>query len=214
VILVPVKDLRDAKQRLAPALSPEQRVALARAMLEDVFEALAPFATDPGVTIVSGDMWASQRARARRFSIILDDAQAGETAAIEMATSYCVGNECEFSVVFPADIPLITSVEVSDFLALKPKKGVVISPASDGRGTNGILRTPPDLIPLRFGNDSFLPHLAAAKATGFDVIVHQFPGIAVDVDRPDDLEAVMSEPIRSRAQRLLAEWKIVSSVHA
>lgn len=213
MILVPVKDLREAKHRLSPALSPEQRTALARAMVEDVFDALAPFATDPGVTVVSGDMWASQQARARKFSIILDDAQAGETAAIEMATSYCLGSGCEFSVVFPADIPLITSDEVRAFLALRPSKGCVISPAADGRGTNGILRTPPDLIPLRFGNDSFLPHLAASKETGLDVAVQQFPGIALDVDRPGDLESLMREPMRSRSQRLLSEWKCVSSVH-
>jgi 2-phospho-L-lactate guanylyltransferase len=214
VILVPVKDLREAKQRLSPALSPPQRTELAQAMVEDVFDALTPFAGNPGVTIVSGDIWASQQARARKFSIVLDDAQAGETAAIEMGTSYCVGNGCEFNVVFPADIPLITIDEVSSFLALKPAKGCVISPAADGRGTNGILRTPPDLIPLRFGNDSFLPHLAAAKATGFEVVVQSFPGIGLDVDRPDDLETLMRQPIRSRAQRLLAEWKVVSTVHA
>jgi 2-phospho-L-lactate/phosphoenolpyruvate guanylyltransferase len=214
VILVPVKDLREAKQRLSPALSSEQRTTLARAMVEDVFDALVPFASSPGVTIVSGDIWASQQARARKFSIVLDDAQAGETAAIEMATDYCLGNGYSFSVVFPADIPLITSDEVRDFLALKPTKGCVIAPAADGRGTNGILRTPPDLIPLRFGNDSFLPHLAAAKATGLEVVVQSFPGIGLDVDRPEDLETLMREPLRSRAQRLLSEWNVESSVHA
>lgn len=207
MILVPVKDLQNAKQRLSPALSPDQRFALAHAMVEDVFDALAPFAKVPGVTIVSGDIFASKQAKARKFSILLDDTEAGETAAIELATAYCRNLETPFNVVFPADIPLITSTEVRALLALMPERGVVIAPASDRRGTNGILRRPNDLIPLRFGNDSFEPHLSAARATGSYVVIADFPGIGLDIDTSGDLDALMRQPIRTRAQRLLKEWR-------
>jgi 2-phospho-L-lactate/phosphoenolpyruvate guanylyltransferase len=208
MILVPIKDLRGAKQRLSRILSPEERTQLARAMAEDVFDALTPLASDPGVAVVSGDVWASQQAKARKFTIIFDDVQDGETAAIEMATSLCLNSGTDFSVVFPADIPLITAEEVLNVLSAMPAKGCVVVPAGDGRGTNGILRRPANLIPLRFGNDSLLPHLAAARATGHEVIVRQLAGIALDVDRPDDLALLLAQPIRSRAQRLLLEWQI------
>jgi 2-phospho-L-lactate/phosphoenolpyruvate guanylyltransferase len=209
VILVPIKDLRGAKSRLSPLLTPEERFALARAMAEDVFDALAPFASHPGVAVVSGDIWASQQAKARHFTIILDDAEAGESAAVELATSFCVNNDADYSLVFPADIPLITGAEVRAVLAATPPKGCVVVPAGDGRGTNGILRRPPDLIPLRFGNDSLLPHLAAARATGHEVVVlDNLFGIAIDVDRPEDLATLLGQPIRCRAQRLLIEWQI------
>lgn len=214
MILVPIKDLSNAKQRLFPALTREQRTALARAMAEDVFDALTPFAASPGVGVVSGDPWASQQAKARKFTIILDTDQAGETAAIEMATTFCGCQGADFNVVFPADIPLITSAEVRAVLDLMPELGCVIVPAADNRGTNAILRRPFDLIPLRFGNDSFQPHLAAAKATGHEVIVRKFPGIGLDVDRPDDLVALMREPVRSRAQQLLLDWKHIGMAHA
>jgi 2-phospho-L-lactate/phosphoenolpyruvate guanylyltransferase len=213
MILVPVKDLRNAKQRLSPALTQEERTSLARAMVEDVFDALAPFGKDPGVAVVSGDVWASQQAKARKFTIILDDAQAGETAAIEMATRFCGGQGSDFTLVVPADIPLITAAEIRAVLDLMPERGCVMIPAADGRGTNAILRRPFDLIPLRFGNDSFQPHVAAARATGNEIIVGQFPGIGLDVDRPDDLEVLMREPVRSRAQKLLLDWKY-SGAHA
>ena len=209
MILVPIKDLSGAKSRLSPLLSPTERTALARAMAEDVFDALAPFAYNPGVAVVSGDEWASRQAKTRKFTIILDDRQAGETAAIELGTAFCVNNGNDFSVVFPADIPLISSDEVRSVLAAIPPRGCVIVPAGDGRGTNGILRRPADLIPLRFGNDSLLPHLAAAHATGEQVVVlKDLPGIAIDVDRPDDLAILLAEPIRARAQRLLLEWQV------
>lgn len=209
MILVPVKDLSGAKQRLSPLLTDEERTALARAMAEDVFDALSPFAVSPGVAVVSGDAWVSQQAMARRFTVIVDDAQAGETAAIELATSVCLNSGAGFSVVFPADIPLISTDEVRAVLDAMPPQGCVVVPAGDGRGTNGILRRPADLIPLRFGNDSFLPHLAAAQATGFEVVVlRELPGIALDVDRPDDIAELMTRPMRTRAQRLLMDWRI------
>ncbi len=214
MILVPIKDLRNAKQRLSPSLTAEDRTALARTMVEDVFAALAPFATSPGVAVVSGDSWASQQAKARKFTIILDDVQAGETAAIEMATVFSGGQGADFTLVFPADIPLITSDEVRAVLDLMPSRGCVIVPAADNRGTNAILRRPFDLIPLRFGNDSFQPHLAAARATGLEVIVRQFPGIGLDVDRPDDLDALLRQPVKSRAQQLLLDWKYSGAAHA
>jgi 2-phospho-L-lactate guanylyltransferase len=210
MILVPIKDLRGAKQRLMPILSPEERVQLARAMAEDVFDALVPFASDPGVAVVSGDMWASQQAKARKFTIILDDVQMGESAAIEMATSFCLNNGTDYSVVFPADIPLISADEIREVLAAIPPRGCVVVPAGDGRGTNGILRRPADLIPLRFGNDSLLPHLAAARATGHPLEIRNLPGIALDVDRPEDLALLLAQPLRCRTQRLLLDWQIPS----
>jgi len=208
MILVPIKDLRGAKQRLSSILSPEERTQLARAMAEDVFDALVPFASSPGVAVVSGDIWASQQAKRRGFTIVLDDAQAGETAAIEMGTSFCLNNGNDFSLVFPADIPLITSEEIQAVLEVIPPRGCVVVPAGDGRGTNGILRRPADLIPLRFGNDSLLPHLAAARATGQEPVIRELPGIALDVDRPDDLALLLAQPVRSCAQRLLLDWQI------
>jgi 2-phospho-L-lactate/phosphoenolpyruvate guanylyltransferase len=208
MILVPIKDLRGAKLRLSPVLSPDERTALARAMAEDVFDALGPFVSEPGVGVVTADVWVSQQARARNFTVIVDGAQAGETAAIELATSFCLHSDKDFSVVFPADIPLITAEEIRTVLGAIPATGCVVVPAGDWRGTNGILRRPPDLIPLRFGNDSLLPHLAAARATGHEVIVLELPGIALDVDRPEDLAILLARPIRSRAQRLLLEWQI------
>jgi len=59
-------------------------------------------------------------------------------------------------------------------------------------------------LPLRFGNDSFLPHLAAAKATGLPCVVLKLPGIARDVDRPEDLRELASASGERRSQKLYA----------
>jgi 2-phospho-L-lactate guanylyltransferase len=64
------------------------------------------------------------------------------------------------------------------------------------------------LFPLRFGNDSFKPHHAAAQATGKPCIVLNLPGIAVDVDNPADLQQLISLPGETRAQRLARQYAV------
>ena len=76
----------------------------------------------------------------------------------------------------------------------------MLVPAGDGRGTNAAFRRPANLFPLRFGDDSFKPHHAAAQATGKPCIVLNLPGIAVDVDNPEDLHQLISLPGTTRSQ--------------
>lgn len=205
MILVPVKNLSAAKQRLAAVLDQPSRTKLAQAMLEDVASAINEWKTRPPVALVSSDPYAVELAGKYGFEIIPDPANPGETGAIEMATRVCV-QRANFTLVIPADIPLIQAWELEEIMKQAPAEGSVLVPAGDGRGTNAIFRRPPDLFPLRFGNDSFKPHHAAAQATGKPCVVLQLPGIAVDVDNPSDLQQLISLPGETRAQRLLREF--------
>ena len=87
-----------------------------------------------------------------------------------------------------------------------PVEGAVFVPAYDGRGSNCILRRPASLIPLRFGNDSFLPHCQAMKETGKDLVILQMPGVALDIDNPHELSLLMQRAGETHAQRLLRSW--------
>jgi 2-phospho-L-lactate guanylyltransferase len=211
VILVPVKNTSSAKQRLAAALDQASRTELAQAMLHDVFSALHRWPTRqkenrPAVAVVTSDPFAVKVAAEFEFEIIPDPDNPGETGAIEMATRVCVERGAESTLVIPADIPLIEAWEFDEILKHAHAEGSVLVPAGDGRGTNAIFRRPADLFPLRFGNDSFKPHHAAAQATGKPCIVLNLPGIAVDVDNPEDLQRLISRPGETRAQRLVRQW--------
>jgi len=208
MILVPVKNLETAKQRLSPFLSSAERLALAEAMLQDVLAALGVSGHRDHVVLVSGDSRARRLARQYGFGIIHDADDPGETGAIEMATRAAVDRGAEFIMVLPADIPLITAAEVEQIFAAAPPEGTVLVPSASGRGTNAVLQRPPGLFPLRFGNDSFLPHLAAARATGKPVEVLKLAGIGVDIDEPADLSDLLEAPGETRAQRLLHDWHI------
>ena len=206
MILVPVKNLSAAKQRLAAVLDQPSRTKLAQAMLEDVASAINEWKERRPVALVSSDLYAVELASKYRFEIIPDPSNPGETGAIEMATRVCIERRAEFTLVIPADIPLIQAWELEEIMKHAPAQGSVLVPAGDGRGTNAILRRPPALFPLRFGNDSFKPHHAAAQATGKPCVVLQLPGIAVDVDNPSDLQRLMSLPGETRAQKLVREF--------
>jgi 2-phospho-L-lactate guanylyltransferase (CobY/MobA/RfbA family) len=65
-----------------------------------------------------------------------------------------------------------------------------------------VLRRPASLFELRFGNDSFMPHLSAAIATDTSCVVLSLPGIALDVDTADDLHALAAASGEKRSQRL------------
>ena len=206
MILVPVKNLSAAKQRLGAVLDQPSRTALAQAMLHDVLTALHGWKNRPQVAVVSSDPYAIKLAEEYAFEIIPDPANPGETGAIEMATRKCVKRCADSTLVIPADIPLIQAWELEEILKNAPAEGSVLVPAADGRGTNAAFRRPANLFPLRFGNDSFKPHHAAAQATGKPCIVLKLSGIAVDVDNPEDLQQLVSLPGETRAQWLAREY--------
>jgi 2-phospho-L-lactate guanylyltransferase len=208
VILIPVKNLSAAKQRLAALLDQPARTELAQAMLQDVVSALAGWKERPACALVTGDPFALELARQYDFEIIPDPANPGETGAIEMATQICVERGVDSTLVIPADIPLIEARELEQVLQQAPEEGSVLAPAADGRGTNAAFRRPANLFPLRFGNDSFKPHLAAARATGKPCVVLQLPGIAVDVDNPEELQRLLAFPGETRTQRLVRQWAL------
>jgi 2-phospho-L-lactate/phosphoenolpyruvate guanylyltransferase len=186
---VPVKEFAGAKQRLSPLLTPGQRQALAVAMLEDVLAALADAAI-AGIMLNTLDPVAGDLARRYGARIITQGARDGHTAAVA-AMARILGEEGrEAMLALPGDIPRVTSEEIATVIAahqLSPS--VTIVPAHDERGSNAVLCSPPMVMQLRFGDDSFLPHLAAARALGIEPTIVKLPGIGLDIDQPRDLQA-------------------------
>jgi 2-phospho-L-lactate/phosphoenolpyruvate guanylyltransferase len=203
MILIPVKSLAQAKQRLADVLDQPVRTELAQAMLFDVLDAVASLTNRPEVALVTSDGFATGLAKQFSFEVIPDNANLGETAAIAAATQLCESRGIESTLVIPGDIPLVTADELKKILLAAPAVGSVLVPAADGRGTNAALRRPAGLFPLRFGNDSFRPHLAAARATEKPCVVIELPGVALDVDNPSDLRRLAAAQGKTSAQSLV-----------
>ncbi len=64
---------------------------------------------------------------------------------------------------------------------------VAIAPDRLGTGTNGLALAPPGVIGFRFGTGSFAAHRAEAQAAGVEPAIVARPGLAFDLDTPEDL---------------------------
>jgi 2-phospho-L-lactate guanylyltransferase len=160
------------------------------------------------VSLVTDDPFAAELAHNFNFEVIPDTVGQSETDAIEMATRVCEQHGAKFTLVLPVDIPLIKVSELEQILYSAPPQGTVLVPSLDKRGTNAAFRSPCGLFPLRFGNDSFRPHVAAAHLTGKPCAVLSLPGIALDIDTPSDLQQLSAAPGQTRSQLLSRQWDL------
>ena len=203
--VVPVKELDRAKERLAPLLSTELRRALMLTMLEDVLAALAEAPGLEGLAIVTVDPAARQMAMRYGARIIEAGARDGHSGAVAAAARLLAEEGQPGMLTLPGDIPLVTPGEIIQLLAAhRLAPAFTIVPSRDERGSNAIVCSPPEAVPLRFGEDSYFPHLRAAEACGIRPTVLRLPGIALDVDTPEDLAAFARVPSPTRARALLA----------
>src|SRR5437588_1308619 len=125
MILVPVKNLGNAKQRLAAVLEQVARTELAHAMLADVVEAIVRFAGDE-VALATSDPFALELAGRYGFEVISDKATVSETDAVEMATRVCEARKVESTLVIPGDIPLIDAADLRAIYEARPDAGTVL----------------------------------------------------------------------------------------
>lgn len=204
--VVPVKETTGAKQRLAGVMAPALRRVLALTMLQDVLAALADVPALHGIAVVTVDRDAARISRDAGACVLDDDATAGHTAAIAGAARRFLSEGAAGMLALPGDIPLVNAAEVIQLIAAHgPAPAFTIVPAWDGRGSNAVLCSPPGLVPLQFGNDSCLPHLAAAESLGLRPRVLRLAGIGLDIDTPRDLAAFLERRSSTRTQALLVE---------
>ncbi len=189
---VPVKAFTGAKQRLAALLSSDQRRVLARAMLEDVLVALSSSRL-AGILVNTIDPEASALAQRYGARVVTDGAEDGHTGAVA-GLMRALKQECQPAMLtLPGDVPRVTAAEINALIALRRgARGVVIAPAHDELGSNAVLCTPPDVMPLRFGDDSYFPHLITARRYDLEPVVARMPGLGLDIDHPADLRAFLS----------------------
>jgi 2-phospho-L-lactate guanylyltransferase len=201
--VVPVKDSATAKQRLAPTLPAEFRRRLALAMLEDVLETLAAVRALAGILLVSVDAAATQLAA--RYGAVVSRVAAteGHTAAVTAAARTLAAQEAAM-LTLPGDVPLVTPSDIERIIIThRGAPGFTIVPARDELGSNAILCSPADAVPLRFGENSYFPHLASARARGIEPTILYLPRLGLDIDGPEDLAAFLKIPSQTRARALL-----------
>src|SRR5580704_6908469 len=195
-LLLPVKDLRNAKQRLVGILSVEERFALAHSMLADTVRAMSGVHRADKIFVVTNYDPAMRAARENGWHILAEERQISESVSVDDASHRIESLGFTAVLRIPLDLPLIQSRDIDDLLAIDfAAPAVVIVPSRDGTGTNAILRTPPALFPSHFGSGSFAKHCAEADSAHAQIHHRRNPRVEMDVDDESDLHALLQHDL-------------------
>ena len=135
----------------------------------------------------------------------IPEAGSGLNEAVEEVTNWCISHGAASVLILPSDLPLIEAEDVARLVMIgSVRNSVAISPSGDG-GTNALMRNPPDVIPPRFGPNSFGRHIEEALNRGVVVNFYRSPRLALDIDSEEDLRELMKYPNESVTRRLLEE---------
>ncbi len=185
--VIPIKRLDEAKGRLAPLLTNNERKEFCLKMLEDVLRSVNLTKRISQTVIVGMDPEVRQVTKPLK-TVFLEERNSGMNQAVSEAISWCTEKEATSVLILPADIPLITSTDLERILSLAKKASMVISPSRNGKGTNALLLTPPNISPTFFGTQSFRRHIEEAKKRKIRFSRLRSPRIAFDIDTVKDLK--------------------------
>jgi 2-phospho-L-lactate guanylyltransferase len=199
-LLLPIKDLRNAKQRLSGVLTFDERFGLAQAMLEDTIRAVSRVQRAEKIFVITNYEPAMEAAMNYGWEILRETHQVSESSSVDFASRLCA--ECGVAGLLrlPLDLPLIQPGDIDGLLTTEcAAPAVVIVPSRDGTGTNAILRTPPTLFPSHFGPNSFAKHCSEAERAGAKIIVRRNERLEMDLDDEADLRALLRHDLRNTA---------------
>jgi 2-phospho-L-lactate guanylyltransferase len=184
-IIVPHRGLAAAKTRLAPVLDDAEREALARRLLERVLRVAHVACGDVVVITPSEALEPLVSAAGARLVV---QRGMGLNAGLEQARRDALLDGVDSLLVLHGDLPNLGMDDIAALVAAVPQPaGVAIAPDRTGSGTNALALRPPDAIGFRFGVGSYAAHRAEAEAAGVPLVEVRRPGLAFDLDTPDDL---------------------------
>jgi 2-phospho-L-lactate guanylyltransferase len=215
-VLLPVKHLQNAKQRLANILTSEERLALATAMLADTVRALTGVSRAGKIFLATSYEPAMRAAAEHGWDLLQEKEQISESHSVDAASRICAERGVSHLLRLPLDLPLVQSADIDELLAIDcSAPAVVIVPSRDGTGTNAILRAHPCLFPSHFGAGSFARHLAEGAQAGAQIVLRRNPRLEMDVDDESDLRALLQHDLTGTSTgAFLSESGIAARFHS
>ena len=198
--IVPMKSLDQAKQRLAPALSPSQRQDVTRAMFEDVLITLRSVQLRHHLEVIDRIIVVTRDTGLAALATSFGAQVIGEPDGCDLNQSIALGieiashEEADRILIVPGDVPLATAAEIEAILSAASEGKVAIAPDAAGEGTNALLLPLPMSFLPAFGPASFERHRALARDAGIDAAIVRGDGIGQDIDTEADLAALTALP--------------------
>lgn len=182
--VVPLKQGEDPKSRLSPILSPSDRIALSVHMAELVITALRGSKSIDQIVLLSpfappGQIdaeWCDDKGLGLNQGLLRLRHEWADRAML----------------VINGDVPLVGVADIDAMILGAQERGCALAPDRHDVGTNAVALMPGQVFSFAFGEDSFDRH--RADAPGAAVI--RRPGLAIDVDMPEDLGVAKASGFR------------------
>jgi 2-phospho-L-lactate guanylyltransferase len=203
-VLIPVRSMTGAKNRLAADFDDAARTRLTLAMLADMVAAARAARSVGGVYVVSADADLLERARRIGAEPLVEtdcltaaapaldawNVRGGLNRGVFAAAQALEKRSVARLLTIPGDVPLVAAAEIDELFAAACSAPVVLVPSGTGTGTNGLLTSPPCAIAPRFEGESLAAHLRACEEGGLVHALLALPGFALDVDTIADLRVL------------------------
>jgi 2-phospho-L-lactate guanylyltransferase len=195
--VVPVKSFDMAKSRLESVLTLPERRELARSLMRTTVTALIDSACFHRVLVVSRDPEALAFATELGAEALHEEGPVlsppkgppGLNEALRSVRDYAIAEGATSLLVLFSDLPNVTPTDIRALADAATRTPIVIGPDRRLEGTNALLLSPPDAIDYHFGPNSFPLHLETATRAGLEATILHLPGVAHDIDYPEDLTA-------------------------
>ena len=192
-MIIPVKSFRLAKQRLSDTLDDDSRDALGRALAGHTAAAVEQAGLIP--LIVTAAPAVVEWATTSGFPS-LGDPEDGLSAAAGVGVEWANASGSHW-IVLHGDLPLIDASDVTALNEIVVEGRAAIAPSSDG-GTSALGME--GSFSFEFGAASFHRHLR--RLPDAHIVIR--PGLALDVDSPNDLIVAANTPRGAWLHEVLA----------
>lgn len=198
--VIPVKRLEKVKQRLGKELSLINRKHLCLAMLYDVIDKLSQATMIDRIAVVTSDIQVKTIVRFYNHHVhmIKESGRPSLNGALHQAAQYLQKHRVTHMFIVLGDLPLIKVEEINQVIAQSKDVAVTIIPDKTWHGTNGLLLSPPNVIPPCFGPNSFWIHLEQAKSKGVPYRIYPLTSLSRDVDYLTDLSSILDQGVGTK----------------
>ena len=190
-VIIPVKTFSKAKTRLNIQQTCKEEIC--SIMLQEVLKTISNCNLVSKIVIVSKDETALKIGRPFNAIEIFDD-ELGVNNAINLADEYLSDKNFDCSVIFPQDIPIMTSSDIDALLGfIRSINSVIIVPSRQFNGTNALVRYPVGLMQTRYDMGSYTHQMDAASTKTKNISIALIRRMMLDIDDESDLEFMLKQ---------------------
>ena len=202
--IIPIKSFSRAKTRLE--LDTEKTEIFCHVMLEEVLDAVSKSKHIQKIILVSKEEQAIQIGKKFQCEEIFDETESSVNNAVNLADSWISENEFSRSVVFPQDIPFMTTHDIDILFNFHiSSNSVIVVPSRHFDGTNALIRTPSDIMKTRYDEGSYKFQFEAARSKTNHYSLALIQRIMLDIDNMSDIDFALKKNIKPSVCQKLGE---------